>query len=166
MTMPDSGGVQEVVRAKRFELVDDDGAVRGEMSVGSDGPILALLNRNGMEQWGASVSDRGSDLYLSDRAGESRLSVSVNADGTPDLVMYDQNRKLSLLVYLDDDGTPNLTMSDQNGNSRLSVSLYDDGTPNLTMSDQNGVLRLAVWVYGSGTPSVDLWDENGNAISR
>lgn len=144
MTTPTNDGVQEVVQAKRFELVDDDGRVRGEMAVGSDGPILALFNRHEAPQWSAFVSDDGSsDLYFSDPLSRLRLSVSMGSDGTPELAL-----------------------NDENGDLRLSISMESDGTPNLVMRDQNGNIRLSAWLYDDGVPSIDLWDENGNAISR
>ena len=169
MTMPDSDGVQEVVRAKRFELVDDDGAVRGEMEIDASGsPILSLLNSNGVTQWVATVSNDGTpSLEFSDREGRTRLSVYVlsgyqGGDDTPTLRMYDQNGNSKMSVSVDRDAS-GLRMYDQNMNIRLFLSASDDGPPMLAMSDQNGKVRLAARLYSDGGPVIELIDESGRS---
>lgn len=141
MTTPTNDGVQEVVRAKRFELVDDDGQVRGRMEISEGRPILSLLNANGVEQWRASVADDGTaGLSFSDREGNLHLFIG-----------YESEHDTSCLDLLDAER-----------NVRLSAWANNSGITRLAMSDQNGVKRLSVSVETNGTPNVDFWDDAGH----
>ncbi|MEZ4317400.1 MAG: hypothetical protein R3F61_07840 [Myxococcota bacterium] len=94
---------EKVHRAERFELVDDQGEVRGIMGTWGDNPYLRLDDADGggvmlLTQGGAVsmsmftdsprhprvhvlASEEGSAITLLDRNGEARARVEVDATG-------------------------------------------------------------------------------------
>ena len=142
MTTPTNDGVQEVVRAKRFELVDDDGAVRGRMEMNGGEPTLSLLNSDGLVAWSVEVSSSGMPrLYFNDENDNLRLIANLEHDGCPALEMLGEDENVRLSVGEDIDGVLRLVMNDQNGNGRIIAFISDDGTPAIELTDKDGKTR-------------------------
>ena len=142
MTTPTNDGVQEVVRAKRFELVDDDGVVRGEMAVGYNGPALILYNSNGVAQLTASVTENGiPNLYLTDKAGNFRLTVALGDFGYGQLIMVGRDGAFRLDIRLNNEGNPRISMRDENDIERLAAWVNEDGSPYLGLREQEDTTR-------------------------
>jgi hypothetical protein len=85
------GAVQEVVRAKRFEVVDDQGRSRALLSVLPDGsPGLTLYDGAGKQRAGLGLLPDGTPrLALHDAAGKQRAGLTVLPDGSPGLALFD-----------------------------------------------------------------------------
>lgn len=113
-----SGDVQEVIRAKSFEPVNDMGKMRARLAITEDGESeLALFDRNENHRWVGFQND----------------------DGSSGLVLLDQNGKLSLRIGTNYNGLPFIAICDGNNDTRLwQGEASDEGTPMLFMSDRNG----------------------------
>jgi hypothetical protein len=63
-TMP----IPDVIQAKSFQLVDDNGDVRAELTTSENGsPVFVLLNQNGQIRLGAFLDDAGNPGFGSTR---------------------------------------------------------------------------------------------------
>ena len=122
----DDGEIQEVLRAQSFELVDDQGALRGIMSL---------------------IDGSRPNLALTDEAGAFRAWLLLGEDGSPNLVLSDSPR----IVLIDgqgqiravnrlQSGSPILSMRDASGNIRTVMQLAGDGTPILEFYGAEGQL--------------------------
>lgn len=131
--------VQDVVRAKRFELVDASDTIR------------AVL---GMRKTGRP------GLWLRDQNGEVRACLAMNdSDGTPFLCLYDSTGSDEL--KLDTKEPPGLYLYDQqNDRPRVGLSLDDSGRSMLTLRDRNDTVRAALVVFDSSSV-LGLTDPNG-----
>ncbi len=141
--------VSEVVKARNFLLVDENGKTRAALEM---------------------IGDESS-LVLSDKSGKERATLKVDNDFGPDLRMLDENGKtLAMLVVVK--GDPFLDLSDENGRARakLVVSSEPGSGPRLDMWDKkNRTARTTLAVFcgstsdpgGSGSPCLSLNDENG-----
>jgi hypothetical protein len=90
------GAVQEVVRAKRFEVVDDQGKRRAALGLTADGsPAFWLYDATGKTRVELHVLPDGStDLLLYDAAGERRAWLGLTPDGSPYLWLRDTAGKV------------------------------------------------------------------------
>ena len=109
---------EDVVRAKEFILVDENGMLRANMGVGKDGPLLALY----------------------DEKGKPRIALSVDKEG-PQLTMRDENDKPRIGMLLIDSGM-GLTLRDEKGKDRAFLAVGKKEGPRLMLFDENGTL---VW---------------------
>lgn len=106
--------VQDVVRARAFEVVDVDGNKRGEFCMRPGGGI---------------------GIVLSEADGTMRAGISMLADGTPMLYLSDSRGKIRAGICVLDDGEPTMAFSDSAGKSRITLTLLAGGAPMFELSD-------------------------------
>ena len=106
----------DVVRARRFEVVDAAGVVRADLAVTSAAPRL----------------------WLYDAAGKRRARVGMGADGSPGLWLSDATGRLRGVLGVDPYGSPVLALYDAAGKARAGLGVLADGSPRLGLSDAAG----------------------------
>ncbi len=84
-----SGGIPDVVQAKRFELLDDDGEVRAVLgSLGNGSPHLILSDGHGRMRAAVALSKSGSPrVLLFDEEGNKTHEAPPVAEGRPLVVL-------------------------------------------------------------------------------
>jgi hypothetical protein len=90
----------DVVRAKRFELVDFTGATRGVFGLGGDG---------------------SPELSLNDEHEKPRVSIRLFADGSADLVLNGEDAKVHAALQVDKNGAGRLIVVDKDGKAHPAV---------------------------------------------
>jgi hypothetical protein len=118
---PGSGGAVKEVRAREFILEDEKGNNRARLSMGNDGPALALFDERGINRAQLTACKGGSMLCLSDEKGEPRAITVVNKEG-PGLNLLDENRKPRIGLTVPKEG-PGMTLNDEKGESRATVGV-------------------------------------------
>lgn len=107
--------IPDVVQANAFQLVDDNGALRGLFTTDQSGqPYLGLYDQTDTPRL------------------EARL---LGAFGEPFLTLTDQNGSIRLMASLDSTGLPDLNMFDENYDLLISVSVHPDGRPSVFLRD-------------------------------
>jgi hypothetical protein len=88
--------VAEVIRAKRFELVDSDGSVRATLALHEGGtPGLGLFDNDGHERATLSLDQEGAPrLTLWSKAGNVFGSLEFGTEWRLGLVLTDRNRQV------------------------------------------------------------------------
>jgi hypothetical protein len=109
----------EVIRGRRFELVDRSGAVRarigfGEDKLEKDSPMFTLLGKDGKtpkaiilsweEQGGAPA------LLLFDDRGNIRSQLAVGENGSPFLILFSAGGKRRAQMFLDATDSPRMEL--------------------------------------------------------
>src|SRR5688572_1121590 len=94
---PEPSPVLPLVRARRFELVDDNGAVR------------AVL--------GTQVGNGAPGFLVSDAAGRPRLALHVTPEDAPAIDVLDEKGTPRLHVGLDAAGSPAVTLFGPSANA-------------------------------------------------
>jgi len=105
-------GAKEI-RANKFVLEDENGKVRGELSMGKDGPSLALFDENAKPRALLMVGKGMEALSLWDENGKHRGGMAVGEDG------------------------PAVTLTDKSGIPRAILSVLKDH-PTLNLMDESG----------------------------
>lgn len=103
-------GVPEVIRAQKFELVDEEGKVRAVLGLGRDG---------------------APNLDLSDAKGLKRATLALLPDGSPVLMLSDARGEERATLT----GGRSLTMRDETGGERATLKVRYDGSPSLVLRD-------------------------------
>ena len=172
--------IPDVVQAKAFQLVDDNGQVRAEMKTNEHGdPSFVLLDRDGKARFDLSfLEDGGLGLHLNDTNGQAGMSVKKS--GEPYLSLWDQGGGVSLVASADRGGESGLFVFDCNGCRRLSANMFEDilvlncvtrtkksglarlgdsGEPDLSLFDRSSKARISAAVSESGQPELTLRDQ-------
>lgn len=131
----------EVIQAKRFALVDDNGKVRASLDSIGDFPGLALYDKAGKLRTLLANGDDNSGLTFFDKAGRMREALGLAGNDTA-LALYDEAGKTR--VFLDTKGDDTgLDLYDKAGKLRASLGTVG-GDAELALHDEGGKLRAAL----------------------
>ncbi len=134
----------EVVRARRFELVDDNDEVRALLATGPDGA--------------ASLE------FVSD--GETlRASIGVNMSGTAVIALRDETGRVRVRVAVESSGSPaTFNIRDEADRVRAQMLLHDDAV-GITLSNADGEPAAFIQVLADGYAEVGVRDEGSSTIN-
>jgi len=158
------GPVQDSVRARRFELVDDRGNVRAVLGTQNDSgaPGFLISDSAGRPRIALHVSpDDVPALDLLDASGAPRVHVALDSDGAPMATLFGPaDRPAQALVGVTSDGSAHLRLVQPSGRTRLFLSLQPDGTPYFSLMDAEGQPKLSL-ALPAGNPALLMLDADG-----
>lgn len=131
-----------VVRAKEFVVVDEQGKMRAGLGISSDGKPK---------------------LHFYDSEGKTRIGLGVSRSGAPALAMIDAQERVRFGFLVQPGGIPALTMADSQGRTRVGLVLHSNGSPGLVMTDYQEKQRIGLGV-DRGTPLMQFNDAQGKTI--
>jgi hypothetical protein len=174
-----------ILQAERFQLVDQNGRVRGQLGVGPQGVArLALFGQDSAMPLVSLAADPqgGANLTLDDHQGQTamvlttepqgprwvalyyqgkpRLGLEVHNQGEPTVNLYDQDHRL-ISLGLTSQGDPHLTFYGQADQAALDLVSRKDGDRNLTISGTNGMPRLVLGLKKDQKAALGLFDRQG-----
>lgn len=141
--------IQDVVTAKSFEVVDDEGNVRAELGVLPDG---------------------SHGLALHDADGNERATLGVWPHGTAQsLSLHDPDGKMRALLAVSPDGFAGMRLfgaADDKSFAGITVSPHGTGL-GLAYLDAEGNQRVNFGVLGASpdqSPSLEFYDSEGETV--
>ena len=157
--MPD---IPDVIQARAFQVMDDEGRVRAELKTTADGePSFALFDTDGQIRLCAELNEGCPVLTLNDQEGQTLLEASVAENGGTELALRDKDGRTLLQAYVASYGRAGLCLSDQDDRPRIDAFVNESGDPILHLLDQNGQPRFDVSNDESGNTGLSLHDQNG-----
>jgi hypothetical protein len=124
----EKASIQQEVRARRFELVDEN---REVLSVwGTDhlhNPLLAFAPSGVGKEDRPGVGYLGHNLSLDD-ADSQRVGIGLTADGDPFFKFRGHDEKPRASLYVDSNGKPEFTLSDET-TWRVALGIRGSDTP-------------------------------------
>ena len=160
--------VEDVIRAKRFEVVDDEGRPRVIVGAQPTAAGLLLLDANGSTVAELAVSDEHGAVALTlyDLRGQARATLDLDANGAPNLALHDMagEARVSLAVDEEESATV-LDFTGPYGEARFSIEIDKEGLPSLAMMDSKGEDRAILHVDRKGNPRLQFLDERGREVS-
>ncbi len=159
--------VPEVLRAKRFEVVDSRGRVWAVLSAPDETASsisgLVLFGEDGQEH--ASLGVDPPQLALRNTNFKGSAGLELSPQGVASLVLWsrqdDKTSRVGLGVA--PDGAVGLSLSDREGKERAVLELREDGSPRLGMFDGRGEGHAGGWVRATANPRVLVTlDTQGN----
>jgi len=164
--MPD-----DVVRAKRFELVDDEGNVRAILGPGPEGSVgVSFLDKETAAERTSVGINAGGLAYIDarDSTGRGGVRLAVEEGGTAVIRLRDQQgRDRCNLEYRPAEAAsgPNtlgIRFADENGRGQAQLGVAPNGDANLILYDQSGNEKVSLVVAaGDGKPAITLSDDRG-----
>jgi hypothetical protein len=151
---PVSGGQE--IQARAFVLVDQQGK-----------PLARL----GLLPHGAL----GLGFY--DRGKQSRILLSVEADGSSSVSLFGKDGKGGALLAVSGSGAASLRLIDVNWKSRVALATWPNGAPFLQLADRTGKDRILLGyndlkvtatgdIVERSTPSLILFDHDETILWR
>lgn len=93
------------VRASRFELVDAQGRVRGELSLRDGAPVFSLLDESGRDRLSLNHDAGGTALFIRDQDDVVRVGVAQFAHGGGGFALHGPGSKGAAVLYYDASGS-------------------------------------------------------------
>jgi hypothetical protein len=105
---------KEVVRARRFELVDSNGGLHAVLTLSQySTPELRMADRDGRVR--ATLRVRGDNvpvLAMADEAGQERALLFLHGNGSPELCLRDQKETPRIIAVVEPNGVARLLLTD------------------------------------------------------
>lgn len=160
-TTTDKFGQNKVIRAQRFELVNDGGTVRGIWGISEGIPNFSMKDETGSPRIGITADKARPTLTFFDNSPASDgflnlVTLGVGEDG-PSLSMWDREGKKKITIGATENGSALFT-HDNEGNVRVGLIgasksnglvFYDE------KSTPNGLFRL-----GKEGEHLQFWGRN------
>jgi len=116
---PSAEPEDRTVQATRFELVDPEGRVRGELSLRDGAPVFSLLDETGRDRLSLNHDAGGTALFIRDEGGVIRLGAAHFAHGGGGFALHGPDSKGASVLYYDEAGS--LSFYDPDGNRALRL---------------------------------------------
>ena len=179
---------EEVVRAKRFELVNEEGEIRAILGTGPDDTVgitllgqgesdrlslgthsdgsstIALQDEEGRERVKLSAGVSGPVVNIKDENGNPRVQLQVRKNGSSELILLDQNQTTRFIVTQvgGAGGDPLIALSDEKGTGRFAVQAGHGDRASLSFQDTEGEVRIVLGLTAEGRALLGYDDEEGN----
>lgn len=167
--MPQDKRPESVVRAKKFELVDESGAVRMTMGVLEDGTArLDLFDQE--DRLRTSLVDMPSGmsgLFLFDGSGALRGAWTTGAKGQAGMAQLDAAGQVRGAWEMDDTGAASLAMNNAQGLPRVSMRAseeLDAFTVHSGEGNPSALLGTSRIAGGASNPALVLYGQQSHAI--
>lgn len=141
----------DVVRARKFEVVDEEDKVRAAIGPGSDGETgIQLYGRDGSIRATLSVSDGSTTFSLRDASGRDMAALAVGDEGPPTISLThsgDQDESWAIALVGENQNEPEFQrcslLLTQGQQPRLVLTLMgEDNEPCILMREGGGLVRV------------------------
>ncbi len=146
--------IKDVVRAKRFELVGDNGETRALLDTGSAEHVsLSLFGSDGKERANLGVMPDGlALLVLNYEDGQEAIKATTQTAGVEGglaasnsvVVIKDRNGQVRAQVGVNDEGDPSVSLADSNGNVSIRLEVDEEGNSHITISGRDGIGNVSL----------------------
>jgi hypothetical protein len=133
-TTPGAASREDVVKARKFMLVDVNDKTRALLAVDEKGVMLGLLDENGKPRVCLTVDKEGPQLTLRDENNKPRAALLLFDIGSG-LTLDDGNGETCVMLHAGKDEAL-LSLYDKNGKGLLTVDKKDG--PKMRLADENG----------------------------
>jgi len=118
----------DVVRAKQFDLLDDEDNLRMRMNGGADeGVGMEFYDRDGTVRLAIGVNREGTAVVdAKDDTGQTRARIGVEASGWPALFsLRNGANNIVAQIAMHDDESPSVTLTDGMGTTLVQIAVFD-----------------------------------------
>jgi hypothetical protein len=126
--------VQKTIEAERFTVKDSAGNPRASWGVGADGGVtLGMTEKNGKTRLTLTVEPNGSPvLYFYGKGGTRKFLLNLNNSDSPELILFDRQEKKRLGLVVDETkGSAGIIISDSLERRRATFLVTDEGLPGI-----------------------------------
>jgi hypothetical protein len=136
--------VAEVVRARRFEVVDAAGKVRAKLETTPEGE---------------------SELWLGCAGPYQSIHLVLLPDNLPLVSLSGPEGTGGIMLDLTEE-SPRVTLWHKDGKASASLAVSSNGCPALTLTDSSAKPRAQLGLSADGSPAVQLFDKHEKVVWR
>jgi hypothetical protein len=165
-----------VMRAQRFELVDDEGKVWA--TLGFEKPAgaakarptsrqvsLRLLDRSGAVRARLGLSQEGGVPELELQTGRAGARLDLREGGEPKLSLRDANGRTGVALLSSVIGSV-LLLPDQDGEALVGLGTFRDGSSDVILRSATTKASAGLSLSAGGVPGLELHDKDGQPCGR
>lgn len=152
------------IRAERFLLVDDTGAMKAALGMGDDGNArLEVYGPDAEMRAGLGLIEGQPGLGLLDATGQTRALLGM-PNGEPVLGLLDEQGQMRVGLGMQDGG-PMLELSDATGATRALLTMMgqQNDEPTVVLYDAAAIPRVVLGIP-EGEPTLGFLDGEGQVI--
>lgn len=105
----------EVIQAERFQLLDAEGRVRGELRMNDGGPSLAFFDEDANNRVNLYHNDDATALYVKDIDGQPRVGAALFSHGGGGFALHGPQGVGASVLYMQGTGPGRLSYYDSTG---------------------------------------------------
>ncbi len=158
----EASDVPEVVRARKFELVNGSGKVLAELEADEDGTRLAIMHESGQQQAVLFMHRGDPGLVLYDEEGKDNAWFTI-VSGSPSLFLFGQSPKTAVQLEVVDN-EPEITVDW--GLERRAVLSADEGGLGFSFYEPYQKLRTQLSLTSAGVSGMAFFDKEGKETYR
>ena len=141
--MSESEDVQEVVRARRLEIVNSAGTVQAAIYTEENGNVA---------------------MQMRDVDGRPRVDIIAGAQGMTFITLHDGKGYERLIASVMADGNVAISLQDEVGDPRLFLSSHSQGDTQAVLSNDKGQPKAAARLMQDGTVQAFVVDSEGTPL--
>ena len=156
---------EEAIRAKSFEVVDDEGNVRARTTTMSSGGVATnLFDSKGNPRVSLGVNQADVPTFgLYDADGTVRVEIGSGVDGQIVRLNDEDGNPRAMMALLTEEGSvPAMTFVDKEGNPRVQLQLTQTGLAAIGFNDESGEVHVALGRDDEGESLLLYYDAQGN----
>jgi hypothetical protein len=165
-----SENAPDVVRAKKFVLLDEAGETRANWSTEPGGAGKLVFLQGGVPRLGLFVLPSGDAILdVRDKHSIGRLRLGVVEEGRPTLSLMDEDGKTNRIgLAVQADGVASLGFGRAGatppGRSPLSLLVGKDGATSINLVGPENKTRLALFLNPDGATGLGILSEEGRQL--
>ena len=155
--------VPDVIRAKKFEVVNDEGKVLAGLGQGTYGSFLTLRNRS-EEVFALLYTDGdGSVLSIYNKDGKRGAAILANANGGVVNVANKEGKSVAVVAANADGGV--LSIDNTEGKPVVEISANAIGMGRLIVRNTDGKPVAALFAGSDGMGRLSVRNKDGNPVA-
>ena len=160
----DSDGI---VRAKKFEVVNEEGKVVASLYANMGGGMLSFSNKDGkvVAGLGSDEVNGGGVLGINNKDGKTVAGIYADENGGVARVL---SNKFTEVVQIDvsKNGDGQLRISDREGKQFARIFLGDEGNGGLGIYNKDSKYEVAQLGVYDGWGVLGIYDKDGGVVAR
>jgi hypothetical protein len=145
------------VSAETFEVRGPDNKLRASLFRGPRGEaLLSFFDQDGGSRLSLGIDAKGTPIIslLNDKQVQM-MGLSLDSeDGTPQIAFFDRDHETALHLGITKGFGPDISVG-KRGHGQVSIFLTNEGSPSVQLVDPKGNPRISVGVFDDG-PSISL----------
>ena len=159
--------VPDVIQAKKFEVVNDEGKVVASFYANMGGGMLSFSNKDGgvVAGLGSDEVNGGGVLGINNKEGKTVAGIFADENGGVTRVLSNKFTEV-VQIDVDDNGDGQLRIFDREGKQFARLFLGDEGNGGLGIYNKDSKYPIAQLGVYDGWGVLGIYDKDGGVVAR
>ena len=159
--------VPDVIQAKKFEVVNDEGKVVASFYANMGGGMLSFSNKDGevVAGLGSDEVNGGGVLGINNKDGKTVAGIYADENGGVARVLSNRFTEV-VQIDVDNNGDGQLRIFDREGKQFARIFLGDEGNGGLGIYNKDSKYEVAQLGVYDGWGVLGIYDKDGEVVAR